>query len=179
MAWNACEQMEGCKYCATPIIMEFTYWIWAARKLGFEYRSIWRTCAAILRIFFVSRIMSGNGLPTRCSFHVAGSGVLRFCSAFTTYPRKCMPSLRRSVTYVFSCDSSSFILYLKYFVSSRLTRNASFSVEVKTTQSSAYRKLYFGVTPAHFSRLESLRLYLHRRCGSIYQRPTYQSKSFR
>ena len=123
--------------------------------------------------------MSGSGFPTRLSVHVLGSGVLLFFSALTTKPRKCIPSVLRSVTKVFSCDNSSFILFLKYFVSIRFSLYASCSVDVRITQSSAKRKLYFGVTPDHFSRRVSLHLYLHCLCGSIYILPTNQSKSFK
>ena len=159
--------MEGWIYCAIPMITEFTYWICAAWVLLFSHIPIFRTSFASLRIFPPRRSISGNGLPTRYGVHVFGSGVLRLRSALTTNPRKCIPSSRKSVTWVFSWDSSSFILYRKYFVNSRFKRRASRCVEVRITQSSAKRKLYFGVTPAHFRRRVSLHLCLHWRCGSI------------
>ena len=179
MAWNAWEQIEGCKYCANPTIMELTRCICAACTLLSVISPITRTSSAIFWIFSFSRSISGNGFPTRFSVHVFGSGVFRFLSALTTKPRKCIPSVLRSVTNVFSCDSSSFILLLKYFVSIRFSLYASCSVDVRITQSSAKRKLYFGVTPDHFSRRVSLHLCLHCLCGSIYILPTNQSKSFR
>ena len=159
--------------------MEFTRCICAACTFLSVDSPITRTSSAIFCILSFNRSMSGNGLPTRFSVHVWGSGVFLFFSALTTKPRKWIPSVLRSVTNVFSCDNSSFILFLKYFVITRFNRYASCSVDVKITQSSAKRKLYFGVTPNHFNRRVSLHLCLHFLWGSIYILPTYQSKSFR
>ena len=159
--------------------MVLTRCICAACALLFVIFLISRTSSAILCIFSFNRSISGNGFPTRFSVHVLGFGVFLFLSALTTKPRKCIPSVLRSVTKVFSCDNSSFIFALKYFASICFSLYASCSVDVRITQSSAKRKLYLGVTPDHFSLRVSLRLCLHFLCGSIYILPTNQSKSFR
>ena len=148
-------------------MMEFIFWIWEAHRFVFSRVPSIRISSCMRWIFFVSRSISGNGFPTRWVVHVVGSGVFLLTSAFTTNPRNRIPSLRRSVTNVFSWESSSFILTRKYLVSSRFKRSASCSVDVRITQSSANRKLYFGVIPAHFNRRVSLHLCLHCLCGSM------------
>ena len=159
--------------------MAFTFCICAACIFLLSIASISRSSLAIFLIFSFRRSISGSGFPTRLSVHVFGSGVFRFLSALITKPRKWIPSVLKSVTYVFSCDNSSFMRCLKYFVNTFFSRYASRSVDVRITQSSAKRKLYFGVTPDHFSLRVSLHLCLQCLCGSIYILPIYQSKSFR
>ena len=178
MAWNACEQMEGCKYCATPIIMEFTYWIWAARKLALNTA----LSGVLAPQYCVSSLSAAS-----CGKRLAHKVLFPCCRVWRSAFFLCLYHISQKMYALFAkvCDIRLFLrqfqlhFIFEVFCQFTLDTECFLFVEVKTTQSSAYRKLYFGVTPAHFSRLESLRLYLHRRCGSIYQRPTYQSKSFR
>ena len=136
------------------------------------------TSSSSFLIFFPNRSISGSGFPTRCFVHVAGSGVFRFRSAFTTKPRNV-------------CHLSAGLLHRSFpatiqvsFCSENiLSRHVSSGVLPSPLTSEhpiigvAIIVLWRYTSPFQTPCVVAFMLALSVRL--IYIRPTYQSKSFR